>query len=275
MKEPLVSVIVPTKNSKLFIESCLKSIQGQTYQNIEIILIDNFSTDDTKEIAGKFTKQIFEKGPERSTQRNFGVSQASGKYVAIIDSDMELSPSVIEECVNKIERDSSLVGIVIPEESFGIGFWAQCKKLEKSFYNGVSWIEAARFFPKEAYKKVGGYDEEMVSGEDWDLSQRIQKFGQIGRIGSLIHHNEGKISLFRTIRKKYYYAQKYSKYLAKNKSTLNSRSQNSVIARYKLYFSDTKKLFKNPLTGLGMLFMKTAELFFGGIAILMVRFKSK
>jgi len=70
---------------------------------------------------------VFIKGPERSAQRNFGAAQATGQYVVFIDSDMELAPGVVEACVVKA-TEANAAGIIIPEESFGIGFWAQCKK---------------------------------------------------------------------------------------------------------------------------------------------------
>jgi glycosyltransferase involved in cell wall biosynthesis len=263
MSQPLVSVIVPTYNSAKFLGECLDSIKNQTYQNIELIVVDNNSTDNTKEIARKYTEKVFNKGPERSAQRNYGVEQSQGEYVAIIDSDMQLSEKVIEKAVAKIQADNA-VGIIIPEESFGEGFWAQCKKLERSFYVGVEWMEAARFFRKNAFIQAGGYDANMISGEDWDLSQRIEKIGEIGRINEFIFHNEGKISLWKTIRKKFYYAQQFSAYLKKNEKSGKTNSQTGIMSRYGLFFSHPIKLFRNPFLGLGMLFMKTCEFGFGG-----------
>lgn len=264
MSRPIVSVIVPTKNSSRTLTACLKSIQEQTYANIEIIVVDNFSTDETPAIAKRHTKRFFSKGPERSAQRNYAVSKAAGTYVTIIDSDMELSPTVIEECVKEAEREPKLTGIVIPEESFGTGFWAQCKKLERSFYLGVSYMEAARFFKKSDYENLGGYDETLVSGEDWDLSQRMESLGKLGRIQSFIYHDEGHISIIATIKKKFYYAQKFANYKNSEHAKAKASSQTSIIGRYGLFFSQPKKLFKNPLIGAGMLFMKTCEFGFGG-----------
>ena len=64
---PLVSVIITTKNEEKHIENLLQSIKRQTYKNIEIILVDNYSTDRTREIARKYTDKIYLKGPERSS----------------------------------------------------------------------------------------------------------------------------------------------------------------------------------------------------------------
>jgi glycosyltransferase involved in cell wall biosynthesis len=275
MSKPLVSVIVPTKNSKQTLSRCLDSIKNQSYKNIEIIVVDNFSSDDTPKIAKHYTKLFFQIGPERSAQRNYGVTKSIGKYVVIIDSDMSLSADVIKECVKAMEDNDKLVGIVIPEESFGKGFWAQCKKLERSFYIGIPYMEAARFFKESDYLKVGGYNDKMTSGEDWDLSQRIEKLGILGRVDSYIYHNEGRISLWYSIRKKFYYAQKFTKYKESNKSTYRVSQQTSIIGRYRLFFSNPKKLFTNPILGIGMLFMKTCEFGFGGSGYLAAIIKAK
>lgn len=271
--DSLVSVIVPTKNSSEFLEKCLKSIKNQSYQNIELIVVDNNSTDHTKEIARKYTDKVFNKGPERSTQRNFGVRQSTGKYILIIDSDMKLSKDVVKNCVTRMSQEKDVKAIIIPEESFGKGFWAQCKKLEKSFYIGIDWIEAARFFDRRVYFRVRGYNENMISGEDWDLSQRIEELGKIRRINDLIFHDEGRISLFKTIKKKFYYAKNLNIYKSVEINKEKFKKQSSIINRYKLFLSHPFKLFKNPILGLGMLFMKFCEFGAGGMGYLISKIK--
>ena len=75
MTPPLVSIIVTTKNEEKNIAYCLTSITEQTYSHLEVILVDNNSSDKTREIALEFTDKIFNKGPERSAQRNYGMTQ--------------------------------------------------------------------------------------------------------------------------------------------------------------------------------------------------------
>lgn len=91
-----VSVIITTKNEEEHIGNCLESIRKQDYlqEKIEIIVVDNNSTDRTKEIARTFTDKIFNYGPERSAQRNFGVRESKGKYILYLDADMVLSEDV-------------------------------------------------------------------------------------------------------------------------------------------------------------------------------------
>lgn len=273
MNQPLVSVIVTTYNNKATLGACLASIADQSYKRIEIIVVDNNSTDTTKKIAHRYTGNVYNVGPERCTQRNYGVSKASGSYVMIIDSDMELGRNVIHACIEQVTKHSEVKALVIPEESFGKGFWAQCKQLERSFYVGMDWMEAARFFDTQTYLAVGGYDETLVSGEDWDLSQRVGDIEKKGRINEYIRHNEGNLQLLRTLKKKYYYAQKFATYMIANKDRPATNSQTSVVGRYSLFFSKPQKLFHRPLLGIGMLVMKTAEFLFGGFGYLIVRFK--
>lgn len=276
MSNNLISVIITTKNSSLTLEACLKSIKNQTYKNIKIILVDNNSKDKTKLIARKYTKFVFNKGPERSAQRNFGAEKSKGKYLLFIDSDMELAKNVVKECVELIKehetrnKKQKFGGIIIPEESFGEGFWAKCKVLERSFYLGVDWMEAARFFPKVVFDEFKGYDERQTGTEDYDLPQRIKiKYGEksISRIKSLINHNEGKLSLVKTVSKKYYYAKTAKTYAKSNSEYF--KKQTNPLNRYVIYFSNPIKLFRNPVLGLGMLFMKTLEFIAGGTGYLL------
>ncbi len=268
--KPLVSIIIPTRNSQTVLRSCLLSIKAQTYKPIEIVVVDNHSSDKTLKIAQEFTSRIFTKGPERSSQRNVGVRKAKGEYVLIIDSDMELSPEVVAQCVEKMAQDSNVTGVIIPEMSFGKGFWAECKRLEKSFYVGEDWMEAARFFDRKTYLEIGGYHEGMVSGEDWDLSQRMEKKGAIKRIKAFIYHNEGRLSLVQTIKKKFYYATQFATYLEQNHQSFVT-PQTNVLSRYALYFKKTHLWLSQPGIFAGMLFMKTAELASGGLALLVTK----
>lgn len=272
MSNVLVSVIVPTKNSSSTLEACLQSIKNQTYKDIELIVVDNFSTDNTPGIAEKYADKFLQIGPERSAQRNYGVEHSKGELVAIIDSDMELSNKVVEECVEVYLKNKNMGGIIVPEESFGIDFWTQCKKLERSYYVGVHWMEAARVFKKDIYQKLGGYNTDLVSGEDWDLSQRASPLGKIERTKSFIFHNEGKLSLYKTLKKKFYYASRFSKYINKTNSD-NLSNQISILKRYKLFLSKPKIIFAHPFLWLGMVCMKTLEFGFGALGLVYSKFK--
>lgn len=273
---PLVSIIVTTKNESRNINTCLKSIKNQEYKKIEIIVVDNNSTDKTKVIASKFTSKIFNIGPERSAQRNFGALKSKGEYLLFLDADMKLSKKVIIDCVNAMsdfQSKKEVGGIIIPEESYGVGFWSQVKKLERSFYVNNDQIEAARFYSKKVFEKIGGFDPAITGPEDWDLSQRVRNKYQILRINSFIFHNEGNITLKKSILKKYYYSKKFSSYIKKKENSKYLKKQISIIERYKLFLGQPQKLFKNPALGLSVLILKTLEFSAGGIGLVIGNIK--
>lgn len=256
---PLVSVIVTTKDNHATLPACLESIRRQTYPCIELIVVDNHSVDDTVSIAEQYADRVFVKGPERSVQRNFGVRQSHGVYLLIVDSDMELGEEVVAACVACMTREPGRRAVIIPEESFGHGFWAQCKRLERSFYVGQDAIEAARFFDKSLYAQLDGYNESMTGGEDWDLTRRVRQVAQVGRVSVFIRHNEGCPRFMRTVRKMYYYSHTAAAFFAHNSGGTPLTDQSGPLARYKLFFSRPGKLLNNPLLGIGMLTLKTAE----------------
>lgn len=259
-----VSIILAVKNEEKHIKNCLQSLLKQSYHNIEIIVVDNYSTDNTKKVAYKYTNLVFDKKPERSAQRNYGAFRSTGKYLLFLDADMLLTSDVIKECMELVTNAPQIKAIIIPEMSIGSGFWARAKSLERSFYINKSEIEAARFYEKRSFDVIGGFDEKITGPEDWDLSNRVAKKYKIGRIKSIILHNEGNLSLFRSVYKKSYYAKSINLYLDKN--DINKfEAVKLIIGRYLIFFGKPKLLFKDPILSLGMLFMKTLEI---GLSVL-------
>jgi glycosyltransferase involved in cell wall biosynthesis len=187
---------------------CLNSIANQTYTPIELIVLDNFSTDNTQAIARRYTKLVVEAGPERNSQRPCGVRLSQGDYLMFIDSDMELSPRVVSEAVDRSQR-AGCDAVIIPEISGGSGFWARCRRLEKRCFLRDPYMELAnRFMRREAYFGVGGYDVTLVGPEDSDIHQKIKHAGyRIGRIDATITHYEE--NSLRRLWSKYYLYGKY------------------------------------------------------------------
>lgn len=212
MNRPLVSVIITTKNSEQFILNCIKSIKSQSYENIEIILVDNFSSDNTVEIAKNEGVSIFLKGPERSAQRNYGAEMAKGDILGFLDVDMEITKNVVEECVKALS-DNEISGVYIPERIKGEKFFNRVRDFERSFYNATV-IDAARFFKKSLFLSCGGYDITLNAAEDWDLDRRIKTFGKLKLIDAWLFHNEND-TLKKYIIKKSYYTSNFKNYFNK------------------------------------------------------------
>jgi glycosyltransferase involved in cell wall biosynthesis len=263
-----VSVIITTKKEARYITACLDSVKSQTYKNIEIIVVDNHSSDKTKQIARRFTSLVFEAGPERSAQRNFGAWKAKGEYVLFVDADMILGKNVVTECVDKSKTYRALV---IPEKSVGVGFWATCKALERACYEGVEWMEAARCYRRDTFNSLGGYDEKLTGPEDYELAQRLRaNFGNksIGRIRSYILHDEGDLTLPNLLQKKYYYGRRMDRYRKLSESKEYFNKQSNIFARYGLFLKHPKMFISDPIHSMGVFVMKTLEMIalgYGGL----------
>ncbi len=258
---PFVSVIITTKNEEKNIENCLNSILGQTYpkDKIEIILVDNGSTDKTKTIAKKFTDKIYDKSPERSAQRNYGVRQSSGEYFLYLDADMVIDKNVIRECAELVKTNSAIIGLYIPEIIMGESFWCQVRRFERSFYNGTV-IDCVRFIKKDKFLETGGFDETMSGPEDWDLDRKIRQIGKVALISSPVHHNESEFSLKKYLSKKEYYIKSFDKYIAKwGANDPEIKKQLGFYYRFIGVFTENgkwKKLLMHPILTLEMFFLK-------------------
>ncbi len=282
---PLVSVIITTKNEERVIEDCLRSIKEQTYSNIEVIVVDNTSTDRTKELARKYTDKVYDKGPERSAQRNYGmINVASGEYVMYIDADMLLSPSLIEGCVKTISQQNGVVGLHIPEVILGKSFFSKVRRFEREFYNGTV-IDAARFFVRGEFCKIGGFDPDLCGPEDWDLDKKMKKMGKIvllsypennlsGMVFSFVRekgirriprnacifHNESEFSLRKYLAKKNYYVKSFHTYVEKwGKNDQDIKKQLGFFYRYfGVFFEKGKwvRLLLHPFLTIGMFFLR-------------------
>lgn len=269
----LVSIIITTKNEEETLGRLLKSISRQTYSKIETIVVDNYSLDTTSKVAKKFSVNFFQHGPERSAQRNYGAKKAQGDFFFFLDADMELTPGVVEDCIEKT-NGAKLAGVVIPEESKAVNFWGQVKAYERSFYNekGDPITDAARFFSKKVFIKTGGYDETITGPEDWDLPDRIREQGfKIGRSSEKIYHHEQKISLLTLFKKKFYYGLNAHKYLSKHK--IGVFSPKTIYFLRPLLYKNWLKLLTHPLLSLAMIYMLSIELLGGGLGYLVGRLR--
>ena len=283
---PLVSVVITTKNEEKNIENCLKSIKEQSYSKIEIIVVDNFSSDKTKEIALRYTDKVYEKGPERSAQRNYGmIDKSSGEYVMFVDADMILAFDLVKNCVKTMET-GNITALWIPEIVLGKLFFSRCRRFERTFYNGTV-IDGARFFSKEAFKAVNGFDETMSGPEDWDIDKKIKAIGKIGlvQVGqevfapnwelydfiktrgvdpssyrAVIFHNEAEFNLKKYLSKKGYYAKSFEGYINKwGKGDKDIKKQFSLSYRYCGVFLENgkwKRILAHPILAGGMYFLR-------------------
>lgn len=287
MALPLISITITTRNEASNIENCLKSIKAQSYpqDRIETIVVDNGSSDGTKDIARKYTDKVFDKGPERSAQRNYGMlEKSSGEYVMYLDADMILAPGVLAACVKAME-DKTILALHISEIVLGTRYFSRVRRFERGFYDGTV-IDGARFFRNEVFLKVGGFDEAMSGPEDWDLDKKIKMLGRIGLLvpggeipagwplkdfilsrgvnpgplACVVYHNEAEFDLSGYLSKKSYYARSFDGYIAKwGRGDGDVKKQFGLLYRYfGVFVEDFKweKVVKSPILFLGMIFLR-------------------
>lgn len=182
---PIISFIIPAYNEEENIERCLNSIVNIFEKNIcEIIVIDNGSTDRTKEIAGNFGALILDRSNcFVGTLRNLGAKATSGKILCFIDADCEITPAwkdqlnfYIPEIIN---QNIGILGAkyALPDNSNLIqNAWFSHQKLD--FIGPIQMIPAGNMIiQKELFLSVGGFNEDITSGEDYELCERIRNKG--------------------------------------------------------------------------------------------------
>ena len=264
----IVSIVIPTKNSAGFLESCLKNISLQSYPKIEVIIVDSKSTDNVKELAKKYKCRFItyvpkvEKGIfDAPHKRNYGMAKAKGKYVYWLDADMTLPKNLILESVTLCKNGADAV--ILPEDSFGIGVWSKAKQLERRCYWNDDTMESPRFFKKAVWDDIGGFDLSLgAGGDDIDLTQKLlEKKYVIKRAKNIVLHNEGNLTLRNTIRKHFMYGREMFNYLKKRpKSWI--KTYNTIKFSY---FRNWKLFFTHPTETILFIVMRVSE-YIAGLA---------
>lgn len=276
--EHLLSIIIPTRNSAKYLPACLQSIQKQTYPHIEVLIIDSKSTDETQHISNLYGATVLVYTPpvaaghfEATAKRNFGARHAKGAYIYYLDVDMELPPTTIEEAVRTLKNEYDAV--IVPENSFGVGIWAKAKNLERQCYWGDDTIEAPRIVKSSAWETIGGLDEEIGGGgDDWDLYQTLLERGyRVGRIQTIVRHNEGTLSLIHLAKKRFMYGSDTMRYIAK-------RPKAALISYFpirKAYLRNWRLFIAHPKETTAFIIMRTTEYAAGILGALRTIFTSR
>jgi glycosyltransferase involved in cell wall biosynthesis len=246
-EHPLVSVIVPTFNNQLTIAACLESIRSQSYENLEVIVVDNFSTDLTFAIASRYQEKVTLHGDERSEQANFGVGMATGEYVLRMDADLVLDPSVVEECVKVALGGFDAVEVHNSPDP-EISWIARARRFEYDLLRGDARRISARFVKRELYLAVGGLDPSLIAGEDYDFQNRLDRHGaKVGYIQAQSISISEPTSIVRMARKHFRYGrQSVQFHTAADKTKSGQLDGNSILQ--KLYFRKWREYVREPVS---------------------------
>ena len=252
---PMVSVVVPVKDSIRTIEACLRSIRAQTWEPLELIVIDNFSTDGTWEVCQELAHHAEQAGPERSAQRNLGIERANGPWVLWIDADMELPPTIVERAMEAALREGA-DGVFVPEVTVGDGYWTSCRALERSCCVEEILVQSPRLVRRDYLRETGGFLESLSGTEDAELRSRMIGDGcQLAWIPDLIVHDEGRMSLGFIWSKRYYYGRGLKKYRAEHPGALSEQA-GSAVGAYRRHW---RRLAAKPTVAAGVVFLRAGE----------------
>lgn len=215
MDKPIVSVIICVYNGEKYMERCLRSVLAQTYEAIEVLIINDGSTDRTIEICSKFADERFnivnkEKNEGLSAARNTGLSVAQGKYVTFVDADDYIEPNFIENLCDSIERTNSDMAVcayyrekasgktcVISYGNDRVAVYeeAMAAIFEDNSWGGYTWN---KLFQMDIVREVGwSFLPELRKGEDMvAVCQYMKACRSVSYVSKPLYHymyNEASI----------------------------------------------------------------------------------
>lgn len=191
-QQPLVSIIITTKNRGRYIKKAIESVLNQNYKNIELIIIDGGSTDNTKEIVKPYlTDQrvcyIYKEDKNASEGLNNGIKASKGKYIAILDDDdFWCNERKIGKQVQFLENHQDYVlvsggAIAMDEKSreyYRVLPPEVDEEIKKLMLFDCIFPHGATMFRRNIWEEVRGYNEEINFSWDWDLWLRLGKLGK-------------------------------------------------------------------------------------------------
>jgi glycosyltransferase involved in cell wall biosynthesis len=210
--DPKVSAIIPTYNRALLVGAAIESVRRQTYRNVEIIIVDDGSTDDTQQrlqAYGDAIRVIRQENAGPSAARNRGVDAARGEIVSFLDSDDEWEPTKLERQIDVFRKTAGSIvcclcngTIVSPSGGrvsafdyaglaprFAEGVWANPAEILLTRFVMFTQMVAIR---RDAVLAIGGFDESLRYMEDYDLALRLSFEGAWGYISeALVVYRQG------------------------------------------------------------------------------------
>ena len=198
----LVSVVIPCYNHSAYLSEAVDSVLNSTHSLLEIIIVDDGSTDNSGEIACKLTSKhenvsyIYQTNQGPSCARNRGIAEAKGEYVLPLDADDKISTQYIEQALSVMSNDHNVKVVFCKAEFFGkkTGLW-NLKEFSLKKLAIDNMIFSCAMFRKKDWENAGGYACELIGGwEDWEFWISMLKNG--GRVHKLdfigfyyrIHH---------------------------------------------------------------------------------------
>lgn len=172
----LVSVIIPCYNQGKYIEECINSVKNQDYENIEIIIVNDGSTEqETKDILNDLKNdkslKIFNiKNSGVAYARNYGIKKSNGKYILPLDADDKIGDTYIRKCISVLKEDKADI-VYCLSRNFDANNKLVClKEFSVKIMLQTNVVFCSAVFRRKDYDKTIGYNSNMIYGlEDWDF----------------------------------------------------------------------------------------------------------
>jgi glycosyltransferase involved in cell wall biosynthesis len=197
---PLISIIIPCFNEKIFLPQCLDSLVNQTYQKskMEILIVDGMSNDGTTDIIEAYLKKYdFIKKLENKNRftpyaMNMGIRNSNGEFVIKADAHTIYDKNYVKNCIRYIkEYEVDNIGGILKTVSIDDSLISSAIISSLSSFFGVGnsyfrigslkprWVDTVAFgcYHKQTFKKIGMYDEKLIRGQDIELNMRLKKAG--------------------------------------------------------------------------------------------------
>ena len=193
--EPLISVVIPTFNYGTYIAACLDSVIAQTYKKLEIIVVDDGSTDDTASIVAAYpdVRYVYQENAGVSAARNKGLALAKGEYVAFIDADDYWAVDKLSKQIDFMEKNREYGIVFTSQQNFLDNDYV--KTNAKAIFVSEREVKVAiqsALIRKEVFHKNGVFKEELKYSEDTEWVMRV-------RLGGINTHLLNETLTFRRI----------------------------------------------------------------------------
>ncbi len=198
----LVSVIIPAYNEEKLIADCLRSLNKQTYRPLEVIVVDDGSTDNTIQIVKNFKCKFLgqnHQGP--GPARNLGASNAHGEILVFVDADMTFEKNFIKDLVKPILKGET-IGTFSKNEivANSDNTWSRCWNLNRNLpkdkmlpENYPNEAPVFRAILKSKFQQVGGFDNTGEYADDWSLSRKLGVKSTVVKGANYFHANPASL----------------------------------------------------------------------------------
>lgn len=200
---PTISVIIPVYNEEIILANCLKSLKVQSQSGVEILVVDDGSTDASIDIARQFSTKILKqshKGPGNA--RNLGASKSAGEILVFVDADMTFDKNFLKDLTKPI-IEGKTIGTFSKNEMNANknNVWSRCWNLNRGWpinrlipTNYPNEAPVYRAILKREFFKVNGFETSGDYTDDWSLSEKLGIKSKLAKGAVYYHSNPASLS---------------------------------------------------------------------------------